>query len=263
MMLWMYGTWFFGLVKEKLNKTIGRCAHSSSFSLVSTYFFILTWFISPSFSLHSFLLHCHWHHKRQWCVKAHTSISQLLLHLGSFDTILDHRMQKWVTGRFGGDVWGKGDDRGWDGWMASPTRWTWVWVNSGSWWWTGSPGMLWLHNWATELNWTELNRIIGCKNESLGDLGAMLAFPDPNTSSSSLLAPSSCLECKWKLEEQITVGDWTATVQLISGHLVTVVGLPLVSVVSFVLHAVKCSPELTYLFTETLKFYWYIIRFQL
>ena len=34
------------------------------------------------------------------------------------------------------------DDRGWDGWMASPTWWTWVWVNSGSWWWTGRPGLL-------------------------------------------------------------------------------------------------------------------------
>ena len=57
----------------------------------------------------------------------------------------------------------KGDDRGWDDWMASPTRWTWVWVNSGSWWWTGRPGVLWFmvsqivgHNWVTELNWTEL-----------------------------------------------------------------------------------------------------------
>ena len=34
------------------------------------------------------------------------------------------------------------DDEGWDGWMASPTQWTWVWVDSGSWWWTGRPGML-------------------------------------------------------------------------------------------------------------------------
>ena len=56
---------------------------------------------------------------------------------------------------------GEGDDRGWDGWMASPTRWTWVWVNSGSWWWTGRPGVLQFmglqrvgHNWATELNRT-------------------------------------------------------------------------------------------------------------
>ena len=38
---------------------------------------------------------------------------------------------------------GEGDDRGWDSWMASPTQWTWVWVNSRSWWWTGRPGMLW------------------------------------------------------------------------------------------------------------------------
>ena len=37
---------------------------------------------------------------------------------------------------------GEGDDRGWDGWMASRTRWTWVWGNSGSWWWTGRPGVL-------------------------------------------------------------------------------------------------------------------------
>ena len=57
----------------------------------------------------------------------------------------------------------EGDDRGKDGWMASPTRWTWVWVNSGNWWWTGRPGMLWFmglqrvgHDWATELNWTRL-----------------------------------------------------------------------------------------------------------
>ena len=53
---------------------------------------------------------------------------------------------------------GEGDDRGWDGWMASPTRWTWVWVNSRSWWWTGGPGVLQFmglqrvgHDWATEL----------------------------------------------------------------------------------------------------------------
>ena len=53
------------------------------------------------------------------------------------------------------------DDRGWDGWMASLTRWTWVWVNSGSWWWTGRPGLLRFmglqrveHDWVTELNWS-------------------------------------------------------------------------------------------------------------
>ena len=57
---------------------------------------------------------------------------------------------------------GEGDDRRWDGWMASPNRWTWVWVNSGSWWWTGRAGVLWFmglqrvgHDWVTELNWTD------------------------------------------------------------------------------------------------------------
>ena len=60
----------------------------------------------------------------------------------------------------------------WDGWMASPTRRTWVWVVSRSWWWTGRPGVLWFmglqrvgHDWATELNWTELNGT-GCHDLS-------------------------------------------------------------------------------------------------
>ena len=60
-----------------------------------------------------------------------------------------------------------GDDRGWDGWITSLIQWTWVWVDSGSWWWIGRPGMLQFirlqsvgHDWATELDWIEL-RIIG------------------------------------------------------------------------------------------------------
>ena len=59
-----------------------------------------------------------------------------------------------------GEQGGEGDDRGWDGWMASPTRWTWVWVSLGNWWWTGKPGVLQSiglqrvgHHWVTELNW--------------------------------------------------------------------------------------------------------------
>ena len=61
-------------------------------------------------------------------------------------------------------VGGEGGDRGWDGCMASPTQWTWVWVNSRSWWWAGRPGLLRFmepqrvrHDWVTELNWTKLN----------------------------------------------------------------------------------------------------------
>ena len=48
---------------------------------------------------------------------------------------------------------GEGDDRGWDGWMASLTQWTWVWVSSGSWWWTGNPGVL--QSMVAELDTTE------------------------------------------------------------------------------------------------------------
>ena len=49
----------------------------------------------------------------------------------------------------------EGDDRGWDGWMASPSQWTWVWVNSGSWWWTGRPGML--QSMGVTKIWTQLS----------------------------------------------------------------------------------------------------------
>ena len=70
---------------------------------------------------------------------------------------LTHSKRPWCWERLKA---GEGDDRGWDGWMASPTQWTWVWVSSRSWWWTGRPGMLQSmglqrvgHNWATELNW--------------------------------------------------------------------------------------------------------------
>ena len=57
-------------------------------------------------------------------------------------------------------VGGEGDDRAWDGWMASLIQWTWIWVTSGSWWWTGRPVILQSmgsqrvgHDWVTELNW--------------------------------------------------------------------------------------------------------------
>ena len=80
-------------------------------------------------------------------------------------------------------VGGEGDDRGWDGWMASPTQWTWVWVNSGSWWWTGTPGVLQSmrsqtvgHTWMTELNWTlpRLQSLVFPSNTNLS--GAVKMF---------------------------------------------------------------------------------------
>ena len=85
----------------------------------------------------------------------------LKLKLQYFGEELTHWKRPWRWERL--KVGGDGDDRGWDGWMASPTRWTWVWASSGSWswWWTGKPGMLQsmgsqsrtqLSDW-TELKW--------------------------------------------------------------------------------------------------------------
>ena len=87
------------------------------------------------------------------------SLEGLMLKLQYFGHLmsLTHWKRPWCWEGLGA---GKGYDRGWDGWIASLTRWTWVWVNSGSWWWTGRPDVLRFmgsqrvgHDWATELNW--------------------------------------------------------------------------------------------------------------
>ena len=84
--------------------------------------------------------------------------------------LYNNNPKSWLIGKDwcweGVGAGGEGDNRGWDGWMPSPTRWTWVWVNSGSWWWTGRPGMLRFtgsqrvgHDWATELNWMKIYQL--------------------------------------------------------------------------------------------------------
>ena len=88
---------------------------------------------------------------------------------------LTHLKRPWCWERL--RAGGEGDDRGWDGWMVSPTQWTWVWVNSRTWWWTGRPGMLrfmWSqrvgHNWVTELTEnTNFAKIIRMHWSELGD----------------------------------------------------------------------------------------------
>ena len=85
--------------------------------------------------------------------------------------VLTHWKRLWCWE--GLNAGGEGDNRGWDVWMASPTRWTWVWVNSGSWWWTGRPDVLqfmgWQrvgHHWVTKFNWS-LWKLIACIQISL------------------------------------------------------------------------------------------------
>ena len=74
---------------------------------------------------------------------------------------LTHWKRPWCWKRL--KAGGEGDDRGWDGWMASSTWWTWVWASFGSLWWTGKPDVLQStgsqrvrHDWTTELNWNKL-----------------------------------------------------------------------------------------------------------
>ena len=103
----------------------------------------------PSPSQRKSVLNIHW---KDWCWSWHSST------LATWCEELSHWKRPWCWERLGAG--GEGDDRGWNGWMASPTQWTWIWVDSGSWCWTGRPGVLQFmgsqrvrHNWATELSW--------------------------------------------------------------------------------------------------------------
>ena len=95
--------------------------------------------ISPEYSLERLMLNWNSNTLATWCEE------------------LTHCKRPWCWERSKAGV--EGDDRGWDSWMESLTQWTWVWASSGSWWWTGKPGVLqsmglqsqtWLSNW-TEL----------------------------------------------------------------------------------------------------------------
>ena len=97
------------------------------------------------------VLGVHWN---DWCWSWNSST------LATSCEELTHWKRPWCWEGLGAG--GERESRGWDGWMASPTLWTSVWVNTGSWWWTGRPGVLRFmglqrvgHDWATKLNWTE------------------------------------------------------------------------------------------------------------
>ena len=84
-----------------------------------------------------------------------------LQYFGHLMQKLTHWKRPWCWERL--KVGGEGDNRVWDGWMASLTQWTWVWVNSGSWWWTGRPGVLQSMGSQSRTrlsDWTELNSTV-------------------------------------------------------------------------------------------------------
>ena len=111
-------------------------------------------------------LSVHW---KDWCWSWNSNT------LATWYEELTHLKRPWCWERL---KVGEEDNREWNGWMSSLTQWTWVWVNSGSWWWTGRPDVLqsmgsqrFGHDWLTELNWTELN-IPSCIHDFLIHLSA-------------------------------------------------------------------------------------------
>ena len=133
----------------------------------SLFFFMVEWY-SSVYIYHLFFIHlsvkgplC--------CFYALAVVNSAAMNIGSWNSNtlatwceeLTHWKRLWCWERLKGG--GEGDDRGWNGWMASLTRWTWFWASSGRWWWTGKPGMLQSmglqkvrHDWVTELNWWTL-----------------------------------------------------------------------------------------------------------
>ena len=131
---WMLKNWcFWNMVLEKTLESLGLQGDQTSQSSRKS------------------VLNIHW---KDWCWSWNPNS------LAIWCEELTHWKRPWCWERL--KVGGEGDSRGWDGWMASLTWWTWVWESSRSWWWTGKPGVLqsmgWQkvrHDWGTELNWTE------------------------------------------------------------------------------------------------------------
>ena len=135
-------------------------------------------------------MNVHW---KDWCWSWNSNT------LATWCKELTHLKRPWCWERLKAGE--EGDDRGWDGWMASPTRCTWVWVNSGSWWWTGRPGVLRFmgsqrvrHDWVTELNWTSGSdgKESAC---NVGDPGSIPGWEDPLENG---MATQSCI-LAWRI----------------------------------------------------------------
>ena len=115
------------------------------------------------------ILNIHW---KDWCWSSNT--------LATWCEELTHWKRPWCRERLKA---GEGDDSRWEGWMASLTQWTWLWANSGSWWWTGRPSLLQSmgsqragHDWVSELNWTELSPVFVLPGSGSGGLSWALSF---------------------------------------------------------------------------------------
>ena len=105
---------------------------------------------------------------------------------------LTHLKRPWCWERL--RAGGERDDRGWDGWMASPIQWTWVWANSRSWWWTGRPGVLQSMGWQRVRHWTELVTCSGGHSTVPLGFPLMLLTEGARTCRSKCIMPGSQIQ---------------------------------------------------------------------
>ena len=119
---------------------------------------------------------------QSWVFTGRTDVKLKLQYFGHLMQKADSFEKTLMLGKIEGRRKGRQRMR----WSDGITQWTWVWVNSGSWWWTGKPDMLWFmglqrvrHDWVTELNWTELKIVVAeyiCRRGEKKKLKTALSF---------------------------------------------------------------------------------------
>ena len=141
-------------IKKQRHYFADKGLSSQSYGFSSSYVWMWEWdhkerWAWKNWCFWTVVLNIHW---KDWCWSWNSNT------LATWCEELTHLKRPWCWEwlRAGGE----GGDRGWDGWMASPTRWTWVWASCRTWWWTGKPSMQPSmgsqrvgYDWATELNW--------------------------------------------------------------------------------------------------------------
>ena len=132
-----------------------------------------------------------------------------LQYLATWGEELTHWKRPWCWERL--KVGGEEDNRGWDGWIASLTQWTWVWVGSESWWWTGKPCVLQSmgspkvrHDWGTKLNWTDIT--VNYKHNAIQQISrasspGLTETSYPLNSNSHFSLPASPRNCTFYLHK--------------------------------------------------------------
>ena len=141
---------------------------NNNYHLIELFFFLISWRLITLQYCSGFCHTLTWISHGFTCIPHPDPPSHLPLHPHWAIFTLTHLKRPWCWERL--RAGGEGDDRGWDSWVASPTQWTWVWVSSGSCWWTGRPGVLQStglqrvgHDWATELKESRITQLVRCQ----------------------------------------------------------------------------------------------------